>query len=333
MNGHRDDLRVAAAEATAALFGPAADVIRGTDRLLVIPHGSLHRLPLAALRDVDDGWMIEKRAVSMAPSATILASLRSQPPSASRQLLAFAAPRGLAALDGDSSRSSGELPRLANAEFEAREAVSLARGDSSMHVPARERDVRASAAAGYRVLHFAAHALVDERVPRRSAILVEADGDDDGMLQLNEIAQLRLDAPLVVLAACRSQMGRALQGEGLLSLSRAFLQAGARGVVASLWDVGDDDSRRLMRAFYQHARMGMPADQALRFAKLALLLGASPHARWAAFVISGDSSAPVLDTALSKRGDDTPLVAAGGTVALLMAVTAFMFARRRTAGV
>lgn len=330
MNGDMSALQEAGLAASRVLFGPAAHVLRGATRLIVIPDGSLHRLPVAALRDFEDGWMIEKRAVSLAPSATVLASLRGRPVSASRQLLAFAAPRGFAGRDGPVLRGDGALPVLAHAEFEAREAVSLARGRSALRVPARERDVRDPAAGRYRVLHFATHAVVDERVPRRSAILVEADEDDDGLLQLNEIAHLQLDAPLVVLAACRSQMGRALQGEGLLSLSRAFLQAGARGVVASLWDVADDDSRRLLRAFYQHARRGVAADEALRFAQLDQLRagGRGRPARWAAFVVSGDASAHVLDPFAPVPVPDRPLMAGGVTLGLLLAVGLFMIGRR-----
>lgn len=322
IGGHADGVQAAGAAATRALFGPAAHVLRDARRLIVIPYGSLHRLPLAALPDFDGRWMIETRALSVAPSTTVLASLRAQPVSAPRQLLAFAAPRGAAARDEGARRAGLARPALAHAEFEAREAVSLARGRSALRLPAREEDVRDPEAARYRVLHFAAHALVDERVPRRSAIVVDAAGDDDGLLQVNEIAQLQLDAPLVVLAACRSQMGRALNGEGLLSLSRAFLQGGARAVVASLWDVADDDSRRLMRAFYRHARSGVAADEALRLAQLDQLRAAGAGgrpARWAAFVVSGDASAAVFDPAAAPPRAARPIVAAGVSAALLLA--------------
>lgn len=328
MQGSADDLRRAGGAAVRALFGPAASLLRDATRLIVIPDGSLHRLPLAALPDLDGRWMIERRALSTAPSVTVLTSLRERRSAPPRQLLAFAAPRGLAAGGAQPLRGAGALPVLANAEFEAREAVRLARGDSAMRLPAREQDVREASVASYRVLHFAAHALVDERVPRRSAILVEAAGHDDGLLQLNEIAHLQLDAPLVVLAACRSQMGRALRGEGLLSLSRAFLQAGARGVVASLWDVADTDSRRLMRAFYEHARTGVAADEALRRAQVDQLRRSARPARWAAFVVSGDASAQVLEPQATTRHAQRPLLAAGGTVALLLVVGVFGITRR-----
>jgi len=78
-----------------------------------------------------------------------------------------------------------------------------------------------------RVVHFAAHAIADEAVPRRSGVLLEADERDDGWLQVHEIPNIPLAADLVVLATCRSHAGRSVRGEGLLGLSRAFMRAGA----------------------------------------------------------------------------------------------------------
>lgn len=330
-SGEARGLRDEGAAAVRMLLEPAAHLLRGARRLIIVPHGALHRMPFAALPGFGGGWLIETHALSVAPSATVLGALRAQPVAATRRLLAFAAPAGRSAPGEPRARGADGLAPLINAEAEAREAARLAAGDSAVRVPAREEDVKHADAGGYRVLHFAAHALVDERVPRRSAIVLAPGGADDGLLQVNEIPHLRLDAQLVVLAACRSQMGRAMQGEGLLSLSRAFLHGGARAVVASLWDVSDADSRRLMQAFYRHVRTGVPSDEALRRAQIELTRMSGSPARWSAFVVSGDARVAALDPAPETWRAGDVVATAGALMLLLVAAGAVWIDRRGAA--
>ncbi|HEX4865563.1 MAG TPA: CHAT domain-containing protein, partial [Acidimicrobiales bacterium] len=127
------------------------------------------------------------------------------------------------------------------------------------------------------------------------------DGKDNGLLQAWEIFErLRVDADLVVLSACRSGLGSEMGGEGLIGLTRAFQYAGARSVVASLWEVSDPATADLMVRFYRRLRRGHPVDEALRAAQLDLIRShpsrhgetggvdpASPFV-WAAFQLFGD---------------------------------------------
>jgi CHAT domain-containing protein len=177
----------------------------------------------------------------------------------------------------------------------------------------------------FRVLHFATHGLVSERAPYRSAlVLARADGED-GFLQAREIYGLRLRSDLVVLSACQTARGSVIQGEGVESLAGAFLHAGARSVVASLWNVNDERTATFMEAFYRHLAAGQPSAAALRAAKLELLADpatASPRV-WAAFVLIGDGSRPVpIGTPPSRRG----WVLAGCVLAAV--VLAFLLRRR-----
>src|SRR5262249_3659153 len=100
-----------------------------------------------------------------------------------------------------------------------------------------------------------------------------------------------LDADLVVLSACQTALGREVRGEGIVGLTHAFMQAGARGVVASLWKVPDRATSELMRRFYEAVlRRGQPVSAALRSAQLALRSTprfSVPYA-WAGFVLEGE---------------------------------------------
>ena len=115
-----------------------------------------------------------------------------------------------------------------------------------------------SARADFGLLHFAAHAVADEERPERSAVLLAPGGAaEDGLLQSREIVDLPLDGRVVVLSACRSAGGSVLRGEGVLSLARAFFQAGSPAVVGSLWPLRDDETATLFESFYRHLARGL----------------------------------------------------------------------------
>ena len=181
---------------------------------------------------------------------------------------------------------------------------------------ATEEALKSPDANEYRIIHLAAHAVVDEIVPRRSAVLLSPGGSDDGLLQVSEIANLSLSADLVVLAACRSNVGRLVRGEGLLSLSRAFMHAGARAIVATSWKVDDRETAWLMREFYraigERARPGRGAA-----ARAAAGARRRRHARrapanWGAFLVMGDARTPIVAAPSGARPVWTLASSAGG---------------------
>ncbi|HJQ22515.1 MAG TPA: CHAT domain-containing protein [Blastocatellia bacterium] len=148
----------------------------------------------------------------------------------------------------------------------------------------------------YRYLHFATHGLLNNTHPELSGIvlsLVNAQGeDDDGFLSANEIYNLNFPADLIVLSGCRTGLGKELKGEGILSLTRAFMYAGAPRVLVSLWDVNDESTAALMARFYQ-AMLGkkrLSPAAALRAAQLSMQRSARwrmPY-YWSAFVLQGE---------------------------------------------
>src|SRR5262249_52663842 len=125
------------------------------------------------------------------------------------------------------------------------------------------------------------------RQPGLVLSLVGNEGDD-GFLELDEVMNLRLNADLVVLSACRSGRGPLHDGEGVRGIARAFLYAGGRGVVGSLWAVEDRTTATLMTAMYRHLQAGRPAADALSAARLELLRAGQSPFYWAPFVLIGE---------------------------------------------
>src|SRR5205085_833373 len=141
-------------------------------------------------------------------------------------------------------------------------------------------------------VHFAGHATVDLRHASKSALLFESGDGQPSALSAEMIGAARLPTrPLIVLAACSTGRGKVLRNEGIDSLASAFLQARARGVVATLWDVDDADAADLFRALHRNLRCGMRPADALREAQRSLIHSTDATARkpavWGSTVVIG----------------------------------------------
>ena len=151
------------------------------------------------------------------------------------------------------------------------------------------------ALAKYRIVHFATHGIINNRHPELSGLvlsLVNKQGKpQDGFLKLQDIYSMKLPVDLVVLSGCDTGLGEQISGEGLLSLTRGFMYAGAIRVVASLWSVSNVATASLMADFYRAMeRDGMRPAAALRVAQIHMWRQkqwSSPY-YWAAFQIQGD---------------------------------------------
>ena len=289
----REGLARIGADLTPQLLGPVADQLPSLRRIIFVADGPLQRLPFAALPIGAAGYLVQRVAVSTVGSGSLLDLLKRE--HTARGVLALAS---TSASNRQPALSRSTSAPLREASAEVNDAIRLlAPADGGQAIAdATELGVKNSGFANYRIIHVAAHSLIDESFPRNSAILLRPEGAEDGALRAAEISQLPVDADLVVLAACRTQFGRILRGEGLLSLARSFMEAGARSVVASLWDVGDRDTRVLMRSFYAGIAGGLPPDDALRISQLQLLRTGGPLAApkvWAAFQVSGEARRPV----------------------------------------
>jgi len=205
------------------------------------------------------------------------------------------------ALRGLKAMGDTQPPRLTRLPFSRQEARAI-----SSLVPAGARlvatDFDASRAIvvggaldGYDIVHFATHGLLNSERPELSGLvlsLVDRHGDvQDGFLRLGDVYNLELRADVVVLSACQTALGREVRGEGLIGLTRGFMHAGARRVVASLWQVDDSATAELMRSFYRGVlHDGLRPAAALRAAQRELARDprwAAPFF-WSGFVLQGD---------------------------------------------
>jgi CHAT domain-containing protein len=142
----------------------------------------------------------------------------------------------------------------------------------------------------YRRIHFATHGLFDAQTIARSGLMLAPGGGDDGLLTADEIAEMDLEAELVVLSACNTGAGRLANSEGVVGLTRAFLHAGAEEVAVSLWGVSDLTTADFMRQFYGRLSAGVEPAAALREAKLEMISGRGAERHpyyWAPFVLVG----------------------------------------------
>jgi CHAT domain-containing protein/tetratricopeptide (TPR) repeat protein len=243
-------------------------------RVTIVPHGALLSFPFGALRDRRGRYLVERYALHYAASGAVLLDA-----SRRRPLEGPGGPRALLVADprpAPSPEPGVRLPPLPAARAEVRSIARLLEGQSDVlsGSGASEASVR-SALPGARVAHFATHALASTADPLGSHLVLGASGpprtpDGDGRLTASEIAGLRLAGDLVVLAACRSARGP-ISSDGIAGLTRAFMAAGTPSVIAALWEIADEPTSRVMTRFYRGYAAGVPKDQALRAAQLALL--------------------------------------------------------------
>lgn len=267
------------------LLGPvwaaAGAMTAGKSRLIVIPHGLLAALPFAALRDTRRGrHVVEDWSVLQVPSAATLVALRTGE-SVSR-------PAGIHAF-------APLTARLPATRSEVRTVAALAQTTAVRtyeDADATESRVR-DAVRDSMVLHVASHAIVNGHNPLFSRLDLTPDATNDGRLEVHEILTLNVRAPLVFLSGCETALGnvrttRFETRDEFTSLAHAWLLAGARTVVATLWRI-DDRAAAVFAGHFYAALRTMPAPEALATAQRAML--ADPITNrpylWAAYQVQG----------------------------------------------
>lgn len=243
--------------------------------LTIVPHGPLGALAFAALQNEKGRYLLEDYTLHYVPAGAVLqftAAKRHDNARASGNVLLVADPAF-----PSRSRLDQPLARLPGARKEVQaiaQFVPRARLTTVQDVAATEPRIRSTASAKA-VLHFATHAIVRDDEPLQSYLALASasggkDAGGDGLLSAEEIYGLNLDADLVVLSACRSAGGR-VTGDGIATFARAFIYAGTPSLVASLWDVADEPTNRLLPDFYRSWLGGASKARALRAAQLRLL--------------------------------------------------------------
>ncbi len=218
--------------------------LEGIRRLYVVPHGILHYLPFAALPRTDGKgphFLMEEYELAYLPAAAALAQNRREDRLA-RSLFALAPARAHLLYTQQEARGISE--------FFSQSPLVL------VGTEATESSFKRSAGR-YRVLHLATHGFFNKLNPLFSGVQLEPDRQEDGRLEVHEILGLRLKADLVTLSACETALASGYftdvpAGDDFVGLTRAFLFAGTPSVLASLWEVNDRSTLRLMRGFYGH---------------------------------------------------------------------------------
>jgi CHAT domain-containing protein len=257
------------------LIAPVRSLLPATTGALltIVPQGPLLNLSFAALQAAGGRYLLEDYTLHYVPAGAVLQytapKRRADARTGSMLVLADPALPRLSALDKP-------LPRLPGARSEAAAIARLVPAGRLTVLQggeATEATVR-DAVQGRAVLHFATHAIVRDEDPFGSFLALgpTAGGGtgSDGLLTSEEVYALDLNADLVVLSACQSAGGR-VTGDGISAFARAFIYAGTASLVASLWDVADEPTNRLLPDFYRGWLGGASKGRALRNAQLRLL--------------------------------------------------------------
>ena len=293
------------------LIKPAESYLSKKSKLVIIPDGVLNYLPFEVLltetTDVNSDasysdlpFLVKKYPVSYVQSASVLKSLlspmttASNSGSGSKRIIAFGDP----AYEEDPAIVAAQgYRRLEYSGEEVKKIASFFKPGSYeifLNKEATEENVkREGELKKYNYLHFATHGFINEDKPDLSSLVLcqQNRSGEDGLLQAQEIFNLKLNADLVVLSACQTGLGKLVRGEGIVGLTRAFMYAGTPSVLVSLWSVSDISTAILMGEFYKYLiKNKLCRTDALRKAQLSLINDpkfAHPF-YWAPFVLIGD---------------------------------------------
>jgi CHAT domain-containing protein len=297
------------------LLAPIPELLRPA-RLVIVPDEFLHQLPFEALEDGAGKYVLESHVVSYVPSATVFGYLRSRQHGRQPEMAFLGVgnvPYGYQAKTttlagmfqffarGAYGISDGHLGDLPYGRLELTESEQ-ALGEPANSVLLMGKDATVAKFESeplwnFKIIHFTVHGYAAPNFPERSGLVLARDRNSsaNGVLQVRDVAALSLDADLVTLSSCDTGTGKIEGEEGITGLVPAFLFAGARSVMGSLWPVDDSATEIEMKQFYSHVAHGDDTATALRNAKLDYmrLEGSRPPLFWAGFVLVGDGSEPV----------------------------------------
>jgi CHAT domain-containing protein len=293
------------------LIAPIAADAVGIEHLIIVPAGELAYLPFETFlekraneeqpdyRNLD--YLVKKYKISYNYSATLWKENKQRKkPINNGQMLAMA---GNYALHLDSLkrhfrlsnyyRNRDGLKPLDAAQREVRVLSEEFQGYFGFDKNASEGLFKEKAG-DYAVIHLAMHGCLDSKHPILSSLIFTEDGDslENSLLQAYEISNLKLKADLVVLSACETGFGTFEKGNGIASLARSFMYAGASSMVVTLWPVNDYVTAEIMKDLYSNLSNGMTKSEALQRAKLNFMetasgIGQHP-AFWSPFVLIGN---------------------------------------------
>ncbi len=270
---------------------------RAKGSVILVPDGKLSLLPFAALMD-GNKYIISDHVVSTVPSSTVLHLIRGRAQGRTGRLpyvgvAAWTRPSSpfavvSRAVEGPEESDFIPLPQsrteVENIGEDLPKPSRILLGSDATETVFKNLPLR-----DYDVLHLALHGYADLDYPDRSSLVFapEVNGSNDGLLQVREVRLLNLNASLVTLSACDTGVGPTGQA-GVANLANAFIEAGARTVVSTLWELDDRATAKLMADFYARLAAGTEKGEALAMAQLSVAnAGVAPY-YWASFEMVGD---------------------------------------------
>jgi len=240
------------------LLGPVADELASDSTLIVVPDGSLALVPFAALIDPAGRYVVERRAVVIAPSIAALTRKPKETIGRRPRLLMVAGP----------SSREGDLGSLTSEHREI-DSVAAEYGSNVDYAPkAGLADVLEHRAAEANVIHFVGHAVMSD-ADNEGALVTSRHPAAEAQLDVREIAAMHLrNINVVILAACGTARGLGRVGTPSVSVARAFLTAGVRSAVATLWPIEDGPAAEFFTRFHHYLVQGLPPPEALRAVQL-----------------------------------------------------------------
>jgi CHAT domain-containing protein len=255
---------------------PLLGHLETANRLVVIPYGPFHFLPLHLLV-LEGAPLIQSHAVVYAPSASVLHYCQQKNP---KRADSEFQPRTVTAVGLDFEEEAEMVARY----FDDAEVI---RG-SRTHIT---KELVQSSCRKRDIVHFSAHCEFAPGDPERSGLVLhkQSQSPDPEHLTLSDVYNMQLDSYLITLGACSSGIGDYASGDELINLTRGFLYAGTPSVLASLWPVPNEPTVVLMERFYAHLlRDHLDKADALRYAQLEVSEQLPKPVHWAGFTLTGD---------------------------------------------
>jgi CHAT domain-containing protein/Tfp pilus assembly protein PilF len=281
------------------LIEPIADLLPtdSKERIIFIPQGALFYIPFPALQNSSGEYLIDRHTMLTAPSIQVLDLTHQLRQRLEAKDLITAQAQDILVIGNPTMptkiNSDKKWDALESAEKEAKAIAALLNTQAITGEQATE-DTIVQRIENARIIHLGTHGKADEERGFGSKIILAPSDKNDGYFTAEEILNLNLNAELVVLSACETGVGR-LTGDGLVGLSRSFIQAGTPSIVISLWTVpektliGETSTKDLMIQFYRELQQNPDKAQALRQAMLKTREKHPKPIYWAAFTLIGEA--------------------------------------------
>ncbi len=285
------------------LIAPIESEITNSTNLILIPHGVLQLLSFETLAPISDtqdfrtlDYLLKKHNLYYAWSAGLWLEKNTSSSNHNIGFTGFAPgfkPSNQKQIAANLSSFRDYQTELSYSIPEIKNAVFYFPGKTFTDDSASESQFLQWASKS-RIIHLATHGVANDQHPLESGLLFSENNDtlEDGFLNTLEIYNLNLSADLAVMSACNTGYGQLAEGEGIMSLGRAFMYAGCKSVISSLWLANDESTSSIMQGFYKYSSEGLSKDEALRNAKIDYLNQADPLTShpyfWANLVAVGD---------------------------------------------